>query len=78
MAIKVLNPENVLNFLIKTKDEPVPDVIKDLKEKIECKTKALELRQSAGEPILQNDIQDIVQMKLQLDGLYCDWAEGKL
>ncbi len=51
-----------------------PKEIIELGEKIERETKVAELKASVG-VIDQEHIQKIVKMKLQLDGLYCDWVE---
>ncbi len=55
-----------------------PKEIRDLKHEIESETQILDLRLNSGIEVTRADINKIVQMKFQLDGLYGDWLEGKI
>ena len=55
-----------------------PSQILKLKEEIEAKTKALELKSSVSGQINQSETDEIVRMKLQLDRLYAQWVEGEI
>ena len=54
-----------------------PQILK-LKEEIEFKTRALELKSSVSGKVSQEEINDIVRMKLELDRLYARWVEGEI
>lgn len=55
-----------------------PKEITDLKEKIEGAKRVAALHLSVNGHMEEEEIQNIVGMKLQLDGLYGDWLEGKI
>ena len=75
--MKMLSPEAVRRALeLASKPYRPPQIVK-LKEDIEARTRLLELKASIG-PIDQTDIDEIVRMKLQLDSLYAQWAEGQI
>jgi len=76
MGTKFLSPEVALAML--QTDKPLPKEIIDLKNAIEAETKVAELRASVNNEIDYAQVEKIVQMKLRLDGLYGQWAEGCL
>jgi len=55
-----------------------PKEIRELKDQIEKETHVAELKCSATGTIDPDAVQKIVGMKLELDNLYADWAEGKI
>ncbi len=75
---KVLNKETVFKLMELTRKPYRPLKIVELKEHIEAKTRVAELTYNTTGSISPVDIQEIVQMKLDLDNLYALWAEGKL
>ena len=78
MSGKILSPEAVQRAIdLASKPYRPPQIIK-LKEDIESRTKALELKSSVSGEIGQLEITEIVKLKLELDRLYGLWAEGKL
>lgn len=79
MAMRFMEPSAVLNLLRLSQEKvPPPLEIIALKAEIESRTRAAELRSSITGKIDMNEVNEIVQMKLGLDGLYGLWAEGKL
>ena len=74
--MKFLSSKAVARALELTKSLYRPPQIVKLKEEIEAKTKALELKLSVSGQVSQEEINKIVRMKLQLDSLYAQWAEG--
>ena len=78
MAVKFLSPEASTRMLKLAEGTYRPKVIIELKEEIEGETRATELNASITGSIDLDRIQSIVEMKLRLDGLYVDWAEGRL
>lgn len=79
MSDRFLSPQAAMQLmnLAESKTQP-PKVILDLKAEIEGKTRVAELRATVTGEVDENLVQEIVGMKLRLDGLYGDWAEGKL
>lgn len=55
-----------------------PREIRELKAKIEAETRAAEVNAISTGQVDRERVQKIVKMKLELDGLYCAWIEGKL
>lgn len=76
--MKFLGPEAIKRALELSKNSYRPPQIVKLKEDIEAGTKALELKVSASGQVSQEEINEIVRMKLELDRLYALWAEDKL
>ena len=73
-----LTPEAVSRALELIKGSYRPPQIVTLKNEIEVKTKALELKLSVSGQIDQEEIDEIVRMKLELDRLYARWVEGEI
>ena len=78
MGLRILNPELSLKIFELAQKPYRPKEIIDLKEEIEAKTRLAELRASFSGVIDTVLVKEIVDMKLRLDGLYLDWAEGKI
>lgn len=78
MAVKFLSPEASTRMLKLAESTYRPKVILELKEEIEGETRAAELNASITGSIDLDRVQGIVKMKLRLDRLYTDWAEGRL
>lgn len=76
--LKVMSKESVFKLMELTKQPYRPPQIVALKEQIEAKNRVAELKYTATGNIDPADIREIVHMKLDLDGLYALWAEGKL
>lgn len=55
-----------------------PKEIIALKDKIERETKLLEKLAAEGVPVIEDAIKAVVGLRLDLDRLYTDWAEGKI
>lgn len=74
-----LDPKTTLNLirLVESKTQPPPQILK-LKEEIASRTRIEELKSSATGQVDIQKVKEIVDLKLQLDCLYCLWAEGKL
>ena len=75
--MRFLSPEAVSRALELAKKPYRPPQIVKLKEDIEAKTRVLELKASTG-PVDPSEINEIVRMKLDLDRLYAQWAEGEI
>lgn len=78
MSGKFMSPESVQRLLALADQPYRPPQILQLKEEIEARTRALELRSSVTGRIDQEEVSEIVRMKISLDGLYSIWAEGEL
>ena len=78
MNLNFLSPEAASNFSELAKSSYRPKKIVDLKEKIKEETRAAKLNASTTGSLNPNHVQKIVKMKLELKGLYADWAKGKL
>ena len=78
IGIKFLNPGATVRILELAKGFYRPKEIIDLKERIEAETRAAELNVSVTKVIDCRRVEKIVKMKLELDALYVDWAQGKL
>ena len=75
---KFLSPEAMSRALeLAGKPYRPPQIVK-LEEEIAGEIRAAELSASVTGVIDMERVQKIVAMKLQLDGLYCAWAEGKI
>ena len=57
---------------------PVPPVITELKQKIKDETRLAEQHAERTGQIDLDHIDGIVDMRMKLDGLFADWAEGKI
>ncbi len=77
MTMRFLSPEAVENGIRLAKNPYRPKQILELKAQIETETKIAELQASVG-PTPEGLLHNIVSMKLQLDNLYGEWAEGKI
>ncbi len=78
MAFRTLDPASI-ERLIKLSENPYrPPAILALQEEIEAATRVGVLRTTVTGKIDMEEVQRIVAMKLQLDGLYGAWAEGKI
>ncbi len=75
---KFLNPDAVKRLMALAGQSYRPKQILELKALIDAETKAMELHYSISEEIDKNQVDKIVEMKLQLDCLYGAWAEGKI
>jgi len=75
--MKFLSLEKAFKFEI-ARTPTLPKEIADLKEEIEGEIRVAELRSSVTGVIDQAHFEEIVGMKLRFDGLYIDWAEGKI
>jgi hypothetical protein len=78
MKPKFVSPEATKRLLELAQSSYRPKAIVDLKEEIEGEIRAAELAQSMTGIVDEERIRRIVAMKLRLDGLYTDWAEGKI
>lgn len=79
MAMRFLSPDAVFNLMRLAEGRvPPPPQILELKEEIEGRTRAAELRLSITGEADEEEIVAIVQLKLRLDSLYGLWAEGRL
>jgi len=74
--MRSMDPKAVLRMLDAAGRQATPREIVEHKEKIEAETRVLQLRASVGGSVDAADVKRIVQMKLDLDGLYADWAES--
>ena len=79
MTMRFMSPEGVNNMLrlIQDKVPPPPEITK-LREEIKNRTNAAELKVSITGEIDQDEILQIVDLKLRLDTLYGKWCEGEL
>lgn len=73
-----LSGEEMLKAAELAKSPYRPKEILNLKEEIEAKTRLAEFRATITGAIDQNLIDEIVAMKICLDGLYCDWVQGRI
>ncbi len=78
MPGKFLSPEASLKLIELARRPYRPKEIIALRENIGAKTRLAEFRESAEGIIDKNLVSEIVAMKLHLDKLYCDWAQGKI
>ena len=78
MAMRFLEPEAAVNLmrLAKSGATPPPEIT-NLKRRIAAATKAAEIEAESGR-INHDAVNAIVNMKLELDGLYGLWAEEKI
>jgi hypothetical protein len=75
---RFLEPEDVERFMELASKPYRPTEIVKLKEEIEGEIRAAELNASVTGRIDYDRVQKIVNMKLRLDVLYTDWAEGRI
>lgn len=78
MAHRFLSPEAARRMCELGNKPYRPKEIRELQEQIEAETRVAELKHSATGVVNPKAIQKIVQMKVDLDNLYGDWAEGKI
>ncbi len=77
-SVKFLDPKAALNLLELASGSHRPKEIVDLKEEIEGEIRAAELNVSVTGLVDPMRVKKIVAMKLHLDALCIDWAEGKI
>jgi uncharacterized Fe-S cluster-containing radical SAM superfamily protein len=73
--MRFLSPEAALKLMDLAGQPYRPPEIVALIDEINGKTRVLELRASVGEPISEDDIREVVEIKLKLDRMYGFWAE---
>lgn len=78
MTKRFLSREAALHALELAKSSYRPKEIVELKEEIDAETRVAELNASVTGNIDLARVLKIVKMKLRLDALYADWAEGKI
>ncbi|MFA6593883.1 MAG: hypothetical protein WCT16_01370 [Candidatus Buchananbacteria bacterium] len=78
MALKVLDPKSALRAMELSRGSYRPKEIIELKEAIDGETRASELAASVSGVVDLERVKKIVAMKIQLDGLYIDWIEGRI
>ena len=77
--MRFVSPKGVDNMLRLIKDKvPPPLEITQLKVEIERRINAAELKASVTGEIDEDEIVQIVTLKLRLDTLYGKWCEGEL
>lgn len=77
--MRFMSPEGVNNMLRLIKDKvPPPPEITELKEKIEQRTNVAEVKASVTGEVDEDEITQVVALKLRLDHLYGKWYEGEL
>ncbi len=77
MSMKFLSPEASMRLLkLSIANEPLPAEISSLRDEIEGRTRAAELRASVSGVDL-DQVREIVGLKLELDRRIGLWAEGK-
>lgn len=78
MGVKFLSPEAALRVIELAGNSYRPKEIIALKDQIDGETRAAEVNASITGCVDMNRINKIVAMKLELDALYGEWAEGKI
>lgn len=78
MPIRVLTPEEVCRAMELAESSYRPPQILEQQQRIEEEIGILEFRTETGQQVTEEDIQRVVAMKLELDGLYGLWVEGKI
>ncbi len=79
MTMRFMSPKGVDNMLKLIKDKvPPPPEITELKEEIERRTNAAEVRTSITGEVDEDEVMQIVALKIRLDTLYGKWCEGEL
>ncbi|MFH1405464.1 MAG: hypothetical protein ABIH21_05235 [Patescibacteria group bacterium] len=79
MAGKFLSPQEAERLMgLAALGTPPHKIIADLKTEIAGATRVLELRASTGTKPTTSQINEIVQMKKDLDSLYGMWVKGQL
>ncbi|MBX4205519.1 MAG: hypothetical protein KW788_05080 [Candidatus Doudnabacteria bacterium] len=77
--MRFLAEEDLVRLLhYQANNVPPPWQIRQLKEQIDDAIRSAELNGSVTGAIDMKMVHTIVQMKIRLDNLYADWAEGKL
>lgn len=79
MTMRFMNPKNMDNMLRLIEEKvPPPLEITLLKEEIERKINAAEVKTSVTSEIDEDEVMQIIALKFRLDTLYGKWCEGKL
>lgn len=76
--VEFMSPEQVERMMKLAESPYRPPQILALKAEIESETRAAELRASVTGIIDDDDVNKIVGMRLQLDGLYSAWTRGEI
>lgn len=76
--MRTLSSEAAMRALHLSQSSYRPRAIRELKDKIERCTRAAELTANCTGVIDQDRVDYIVGLKLELDRLYADWAEGRI
>ena len=77
--MRFMSPKGVDNMLRLIKDKvPPPPEITRLKEEIEHRTSVAEVKTSVTGEVDEDEVMQIVALKLRLDTLYDKWCEGEL
>ena len=78
MSLVRLSQEQIKRTSELQKSSYRPHDIIELQRQIEAETRATELKVSINAIVDPADVQKIVRMKIELDGLYLLWIEGKI
>ena len=78
MGMRFLSPDEALRALELSSKPYRPKAVIELREQIAAETRAANLNASVTGFIDPERVEKIVQMKLQLDALYCDWVQGRI
>ena len=76
--MKFLEPELAIKFIEMCSRPYRPPQIIALREKIAGANRSAELHFSATGQVDENKVRQILRMKLKLDDLSMDWAQGKI
>ena len=77
MPWRVMSPEASLRALELAQKPYRPPIILALKAEIESEIRLAELAESITGELDPERVKKIVEMKIQLDGLYVDWCNGE-
>ena len=78
MTVRIIEPATVLRLLELAEGPYRPPQIRDLEERIQGETRALELRATVTNSVNEDEVLKIVKMRLELDQLYAAWAAGEI
>lgn len=76
--MRTLSPEAALHAMELASQPYRPAAIVELKEKIETATARARKQMEERGQVPAAHVERIVAMQRELDGLYLDWAEGKI
>lgn len=76
--VLVLSQEEIARTLQMTDSDYRPDEILRLKARIAHETELCEAQAVKNGRVDEGHVREIVAMRLELDGLYLDWTEGKI